>query len=464
MPYYPKLKFRSSDSAKIRAKKQRVIDRIRILRQALNQHFASSRDNTQQFGTAKIATWNLREFGKKNYGGRSFEELYYIAEIIAQFDLVALQEIRSDLTEFRELKRILGPQWDFIATDVTDGKAGNDERMVFLFDRNKVQFRNIAGELTLRESQKVQASFGERVNLENGIVLDLHSQDLSGIYKASTATKKGDIVLNEDLEIPIQGSCHLILPEGCYLAVKKGTVISRPKRGHAEIQLQSGPIQGENFAIRFPEGSFDDSLKQFARTPFLLSFQLGWLKLNLCTVHIYYGSSSNEQKLKQREQEIALLTQALADKAKREFADDKESFMGVLGDFNIIGRDHSTMQALEANGFEIPEKLKKIPGSNVAKDKAYDQIAFWMPSTRSTDYSKIEVVGANVFDFFEYVFTQGDEDIYREEGVSFNGLKPKGNYKQWRTYKMSDHLPMWVEVSNDFSESYLKYIEASAPE
>ena len=87
-----------------------------------------------------------------------------------------------------------------------------------------------------------------------------------------------------------------------------------------------------------------------------------------------------------------------------------------------------------------------------------------MPSTRSTDYSKIEVVGANVFDFFEYVFTQGDEDIYREEGVSFNGLKPKGNYKQWRTYKMSDHLPMWVEVSNDFSESYLKYIEASAPE
>ena len=329
--------------------------------------------------------------------------------------------------------------------------------------KNKAQFKNIAGELTLRESSKVQAFFGERINLENGIVLDLHSQDLSGIYKASTKTQKGEIVLNEDLEIPIEGSCQLTLPEGCYLAIKKGTKISRPKRGHAQIQLDKGLIQGDNYAIRLPEGSFDDSLKQFARTPFLLSFQLGWLKLNLCTVHIYYGSSSNKQKLKQREQEIALLTEALANKAEREFAADKESFMGVLGDFNIIGKDHSTMQALEANGFEIPEKLKKIPGSNVAKDKAYDQIAFWAPGTRTTDYSKLEVVGANVFDFFEYVFTLGDEEIYRKEGTRYNGLKSSTNYKQWRTYKMSDHLPMWVEVSNDFSESYLRHIESSIP-
>ena len=104
MPYYPKLKFRSSDSAKIRAKKQRVIDRIRILRQALNQHFASSRDNTQQFGTAKIATWNLREFGKKNYGGRSFEELYYIAEIIAQLTWLLFRKFVVILLSFGNSK------------------------------------------------------------------------------------------------------------------------------------------------------------------------------------------------------------------------------------------------------------------------------------------------------------------------------------------------------------------------
>ena len=49
----------------------------------------------------------------------------------------------------------------------------------------------------------------------------------------------------------------------------------------------------------------------------------------------------------------------------------------VLGDFNIISKEHETMKALERAGFVVPPKLKTIPGSNVEKDKAYDQIAFW---------------------------------------------------------------------------------------
>ena len=32
---------------------------------------------------------------------------------------------------------------------------------------------------------------------------------------------------------------------------------------------------------------------------------------------------------------------------------------------------------------------------------------------------------------------------------------PAVDYKQWRTYQMSDHLPMWIEVRVDFSDDYL---------
>jgi hypothetical protein len=29
-------------------------------------------------------------------------------------------------------------------------------------------------------------------------------------------------------------------------------------------------------------------------------------------------------------------------------------------------------------------------------------------------------------------------------------------YKQWRTFKMSDHLPLWVELGVDFGTEYLQ--------
>jgi len=31
-------------------------------------------------------------------------------------------------------------------------------------------------------------------------------------------------------------------------------------------------------------------------------------------------------------------------------------------------------------------------------------------------------------------------------------------YEEWRTFQMSDHLPLWVELEIDFSDSYLDYL------
>ena len=46
--------------------------------------------------TVNVATWNIREFGKKR---RSEAAVYYIAEILNQFDLIAITEVRDDLTD-----------------------------------------------------------------------------------------------------------------------------------------------------------------------------------------------------------------------------------------------------------------------------------------------------------------------------------------------------------------------------
>jgi hypothetical protein len=350
------------------------------------------------------------------------------------------------------LMALLGPDWEHIATDVTDGDAGNGERMVFLFNRNKAQFTNIAGELTLPEGAKITASFGERVTLRDGLRLSLPpGANLGSEFDARLKSKAGGKhALDRDLEVALPPGCSLTLPDGCSLAIVKNTEVQRIASGKAKVTIPPSPIRGDAFRLRLPGGSIDDSFKQFARTPYLVSMQSGWLKINLCTVHIYFGDSEDPKLMEQRRSEIQALTDMMGQRARDDLKDDPKSpvLTALLGDFNIMNQDHPTMKALENSGFQVPDALKAIPGSNVEKNKAYDQIAFWEPA-RAREYVKVDVVGAGVFDYFEHVYRKDEAQVY------LPGETDK-KYLDWRTYKMSDHLPMWVELRNDFSDEYLE--------
>jgi hypothetical protein len=35
-------------------------------------------------------------------------------------------------------------------------------------------------------------------------------------------------------------------------------------------------------------------------------------------------------------------------------------------------------------------------------------------------------------------------------------------YKKWRTWQMSDHLPLWAEIKMDFTEAYLRSLKTGA--
>ncbi|BFP43211.1 hypothetical protein FGF1_40560 [Flavobacteriaceae bacterium GF1] len=94
-----------------------------------------------------VGSWNIRAFD----GGmpRMDESYHYIAEIIDHFDICAVQEIKKDLWPLRRLKNLLGPNWDFFVSDISTHKGGNNERMAFVYNRNKVFFRNLIGEIVL---------------------------------------------------------------------------------------------------------------------------------------------------------------------------------------------------------------------------------------------------------------------------------------------------------------------------
>jgi endonuclease/exonuclease/phosphatase family metal-dependent hydrolase len=353
MPMYWKIKRWKADD------RERTIDHLIALRKAIARKIPGRTASA----TLLLATWNVRDFDSNKFGQgpRLTESYHYIAEVISAFDLVALQEVNDDMRPFERLMDLLGPAWRYIATDITEGRSGNQERMVFLFDTNKVQFKHIAGEIVL------------------------------------------------------------------------------PK---------DGLIDGEY---------------QFARSPFLVRFQSGWFKFNLCTVHLYYGDEAGEG-YKRRVKEIDAIARFLRKRAEA----DGQNYI-LLGDMNVVSPNDATWKALRKNKFLLPADLT-LEGdlsrwvSNMGGDKFYDQIAFYVRKEElELGPSKNN---AGVFNYYDAVFKTDEAETYYPLGKA-NKKWPddeaeRATYyrKQWRTWQMSDHLPLFVELRIDFTENYLKRIRA----
>lgn len=124
---------------------KRTIEKLLALRKSLDEQIPQRTLEK----TLLLATWNIREFDSPKYGARTPESYYYLAEIIARFDLIAIQEVREDLSALEQLRRLLGPHYECFFTDVTEGKQGNGERMAFLYDSRKIKPGGLASQMVL---------------------------------------------------------------------------------------------------------------------------------------------------------------------------------------------------------------------------------------------------------------------------------------------------------------------------
>jgi hypothetical protein len=210
-------------------------------------------------------------------------------------------------------------------------------------------------------------------------------------------------------------------------------------------------IAGE---IVLPKSLLINETRQFARTPFAAKFQSGWFKFDLCSVHLYYGSSSGDGYAR-RVEEIQEIAKFMAKRAKQE-----DTNVILLGDMNIVKPGDATMLALKKSGFVVPDGLS-LP-SNMLRNKYYDQIAFLN--------KKDELIlgpspkNAGTVDPYRSVFRPRDYKTYYPLG-KHNGKWPDSDpeqkkyfTKEWRTWQMSDHLPLFVELKIDFTEKYLKRV------
>lgn len=205
---------------------------------------------------------------------------------------------------------------------------------------------------------------------------------------------------------------------------------------------------------------------QIARSPFFAAFQAGWFRFTLCSSHIIYGEDHSL-----RAAEITAITKALVKRARRE-----DQVFIFLGDMNIESAEGPIMTALR----DSKMLLAPVPASNLGGDKPYDQIAY---TVKGKSTRKTRLLRSGTFDWRDSVFGPAnerdpnapddpehvirkthDENIahyepivaaHREEHGKQAHANFRTSFKQWMTYEMSDHLPVWAELETDYSDEYL---------
>jgi endonuclease/exonuclease/phosphatase family metal-dependent hydrolase len=95
-----------------------------------------------------IATWNISNLGHPGQQ-RSDKDIRLIAELASWFDLVTFQEVNDNLSGLRALESRLSGSHQVLVSDA----AGNDERLAFVFDPDKVEFRGKVGEIAIPPSE-----------------------------------------------------------------------------------------------------------------------------------------------------------------------------------------------------------------------------------------------------------------------------------------------------------------------
>jgi endonuclease/exonuclease/phosphatase family metal-dependent hydrolase len=272
--------------------------------------------------TLNIATWNIREFGKVR---RTEAAIHYIAEILGQFDLIGIVELRDNLTDLGRVLQILGPTWRAVYSDMIPDAGGNRERLGFIYDKRAVIFNGLAAEAN------------------------------------PPRTKKGEEYLSEN---------------------------------------------------------------SFWRSPYIASFKSGSFDFVVLSTHIRWGDS-NAARLA----EISRLADWI--EAKRQEKSNEDKDLIVMGDFNIPSRADPMFKALTSHGLQIPKALLKDDfGSNLDKDKRYDQIL------HQPIYPDNFTNAGGVLDFYV-------------DAAHIKELFPAGLTKEKFTFQLSDHLPLWLQINTD---------------
>jgi endonuclease/exonuclease/phosphatase family metal-dependent hydrolase len=141
-----------------------------------------------------IASWNIAQFSNT----KKQRALQYIADVCERFDIVAIQEVKSNLQGLARLQKLLPGNYQILVSDPT----GNNERMAFLYDKRTVVSTGLVCEIafsgTIASPNVFQfqrspycASF--RAGRFDFTLVSVHIAEGSGHGAAGTALREREI-------------------------------------------------------------------------------------------------------------------------------------------------------------------------------------------------------------------------------------------------------------------------------
>lgn len=354
----------------------------------------------------RLATWNIMHFGNGGGYWRETDALLYISEIIDHFDLVALQEVNTNLEQLEDLmKNYLGAEWDYIVTDTTGGDLGNKERMAFLFRKGKVRFSRLAGEIVLPDGQTIVGS--------------------SGVEQREAFAKNYQFARSPFV---VGFECGWFNFKLCTVHIYFGNPPKRP----------AGMSKSDYAALK-------DSYMTIRKT-------------EIREVADYLA----DRQRTERRTELKRLKERHWDTEQ-----SKANYI-LLGDFNIVSPEHETMAALKGAGFKIPEGMENLPTTLGKKAAFYDQIAHRLGDQRvrhrisgAVNFRK-SVFRTEDADHYIDVVRDG---LVTGETKGLDRTREQ-QVKYFNTYRfknqMSDHQLLWSAFEVDLAERYLERIEGEA--
>ena len=419
MASYKKIKKIEDDSMKVR-----VVERLLDLRKQLNEQ-VPEKTATQ---TLLLATWNIREFGDN----RLPESSYYIAEIIDHFDIVVIQEVNSkELGGLESVLAILGDNWSYVMSDGVEGSAGGNEAMAFVYNTNKVKFTGLAGEIVLPDTK-----------LMNGVQFARTPFMVSfraGWFDFKLCTVH--IYYGKDT---VKGIYQRRLKE---IQTVSDFLLKRQQSDDVSYILLGDfnipDTKGEYFNALVEERTKTKSGKEKSKEKFFIPEEIRRHPTDLGHVS-HYDQIAFSLKL---------------DRSMVLYDDDKQK----AGAFNF------TETVYKPEDWEV-----YLPFYQESYDK--------MIENEKASFAKKLAKYAQDRERFEKNWKKYEEDLaeYQKQNEEYKktkeGTKPKAPKMpkepsepntahtppeklftgSWRTFQMSDHLPLWVELKIDFSDQYLK--------
>jgi endonuclease/exonuclease/phosphatase family metal-dependent hydrolase len=273
-------------------------------------------------------------------------------------------------------------------------------------------------------------AFGDLTEKWASVPGDSPRRDLFSVRCIAEVVSRFDVIAIQEVRDNIKCLRHMLKVLGPNWGVIM-TDVTLGSEGNGErmaflfdsLRVQPSGLAGE---LVVPPDESDEIAaaalgRQFARTPYAVSFRTRTTTFILVTLHVLYGKDAPE-----RIPELKAIATWLATWAQREKSWG-HNFI-ALGDFNIDRKGDALYEAFTSTGLTPPPELDAVPRTIFAsldKPHFYDQVA-WFVGKNNVPALALQYTGrAGTFDFVDVIL--------------------KALTREQLSWRISDHYPLWCE-------------------